>query len=135
MKGEIKMQIGNKVWIFDGNNREYVDDKGNKIQSPWYRGHFIERYIVGETKQSWVIGYKNSSMEDISNLKINKKTLTYNGTYGLDGRLYISEEEIDRKCWVHDNHYKMQDLVMRCNDYDKLKRIEEILLSEQGGYK
>jgi len=73
MKGEIKMQIGNKVWIFDGNNREYVDDKGNKIQSPWYRGHFIERYIVGETKQSWVIGYKNSSMEDISNLKINKK--------------------------------------------------------------
>jgi len=124
------MQIGNKVWIFDNNNREYVDDKGNKTQSPWYRSHFIERYIIGKIKDNWVIGYKNSSIEDKSNLKVNKKTLTYKSKYGLDGILYISEEEINRKCWVVDNHYKIQDQIMKCNDYDKLKKIEEILLSE-----
>jgi len=124
------MQIGDKVWIFDSNNREYVDDKDNKLDRCWYRGHFVEKYIIEETKQSWIIGYKGSSVENRSNLKVNKKTLTYKSSYGMDGRLYISEEEINRKCWLHDNHYRIQEKVGRCNDYDKLKKIEEILLSE-----
>jgi len=124
------MQIGDKVWIFDSNNREYKDDKGNKTQSPWYRGYFIEKYIIGEVKGNLIIGYKGSAVEDKSNIKVNKKTLSYKGKYGLDGILYVSEEEIDHKCWVHNNQYKIQDLVIRCNDYNKLRKIEEILLSE-----
>ena len=124
------MQIGDKVWIFDSNNREYKDDKGNKTQAPWYRGYFMERYIIGEVKGNLIIGNKGSVIEDKSNLKVNKKTLSYKGKYGLDGRLYIFEEEINRKCWVKDNHYIIQDKIMKCNDYDKLRKIEEILLSE-----
>jgi len=124
------MQIGDKVWIFDSNNRVYQDDNGNQLNRCRYRGHFVEKYIVGETKQSLIIGYKGSSIENRGNLKVNKKTLTYKTMYGMDGKLYISEEEINRKCWLHDNQYRIQEKVGRCNDYDKLRKIEEILLSD-----
>jgi len=71
------MQIGDKVWIFDGNRRIYEDDKGNKTQNPWYRGHFVEKYIIGETKQSWIVGYKGNDIDSKTNFKANKKTLIY----------------------------------------------------------
>ena len=111
------MQVGDKVWIFDSNRRRY---------------EFVEKYILGETKQSWIVGYKTASIEERSNLKVNKKTLIYSttNTLSLDGRLYIYEEEIDRECWLNDNHYRIKELVGECKNYDKLKKIEEILLSE-----
>lgn len=123
------MQIGDKVWIFDSNRRSYKDDKGNNLDRCWYRYHFTERYIVEETKQSWIVGYKGVSENDRNNLKVNKKTLTYSttNTYGLNGKLYISEEEVDRECWLNDNHHRIATQVNRCKDYDKLKKIEEIL--------
>ncbi len=123
------MQIGDRVWIFDSNRRRYEDNEGNKLDRCWYRYHFTERYIVGETTQSWIVGYEGVSTSDRNNLKVNKKTLTYSlkNYYGLDGRLYISEEEVDRKCWLNENCYKIQEKVRNCKDYDKLKKIEEIL--------
>lgn len=125
------MQVGDKVWIFDSNRRRYEDDKGNKLVSCWYRGHFSENYIIGETKQSWIVGCKGSSLDNRNNYKVNKKNLTYSTTnmYGKDGRLYISEEEVEQNCWLHDNRYKIREQVERCSDYDKLKNIEEILNS------
>lgn len=121
------MQIGDKVWIFDSNHRQYTDDKGNKTHSPWYRGHFVERFIVGETKQSWLIGYEGSNPESRTNIKANKKTLTYKGEYGADGIIYTSEENINQRCWIHDNQFTISERVRRCNEYDKLIRIQEIL--------
>ena len=121
------MQVGDKVWIFDNNRRYYKDDKGNKLTSSWYRGHFIELYIVGETTQSWLVGYKGENPDNRSCIKVNKKTLSYKFEYGRDGHLYTSEEEIDKNCWVNDNQYKIHEAVNYCNDYDKLKAIEEIL--------
>jgi hypothetical protein len=127
------MQIGDKVWIFDSNNRQYKDDKGNKLDRCWYRGYFKERYIIGETKQSWIIGFEKSSIEDRTNLKVNKKTLIYSttNTCGFNGKLYISEEQVDQECWLQDNYYKIQEQVRRCRDYNKLKKIEEILLEQE----
>jgi hypothetical protein len=124
------MQIGDKVWIFDSNNRQYYDDEGNKLNSCWYRAYFVERYIVGETKQSWIIGSENGKPDDRWNIKVNKKTLEYSGSYGKDGKLYISEEVVNQSCWLHDNQYRIRDAVGRCRDYNKLKKIEEILNQE-----
>jgi len=126
------MQIGDKVWIFDGNRRIYEDDKGNKTQNPWYRGHFVEKYIIGETKQSWIVGYKGNDIDSKTNFKANKKTLIYSiiNNYSLDKKLYISEEEIERKCWVYENRSRIIRKVEQCHDYDKLRKIEEILLFE-----
>lgn len=123
------MQVGDKVWIFDSNRRIYEDDQGNKLVSCWYRGHFVEKCIIGETKQSWIVGYEGNLPDDRNNLKVNKKTLIYStaNTYGLDGKLYISEEEIDRNCWLKDNQFTISESVRWCKDYDKLKKIEEII--------
>jgi len=38
------MQIGDKVWIFDSNNRVCQDDNGNKLDRCRYRGHFRNDY-------------------------------------------------------------------------------------------
>ena len=124
------MQIGDKVWIFDGNHRIYKDVEGNETRSPWYRGHFVERYIVGETKQSWIVGLKGREPNHRSNIKVKKSTLSYPADYGLDGHLYLSEDEIDQKCWKNENHYALGERVRRCYDYQKLKEIEEILNRE-----
>ena len=129
--GEKQMQIGDKVWIFDSNHRIYKDADGNKTQSPWYRGHFIERYVIGETKQSWIIGYSKGSVPDKRDIKVNKKTLTYyHKSYGMDGKLYISEERIDQLCWMNDNQYEIINMVRNCNDYQKLRLIEGILYGD-----
>jgi hypothetical protein len=125
------MQIGDKVWIFDSNHRCYEDNRGNKLDRCWYRGYFVERYIVGETKQSWLVGHEGGKPDDRWNIKVNKKTLTYPGSYGKDGRLYISEEEIDRACWLNDNQYRIREDVGRCRDYEKLKKIDEILKTDK----
>ena len=114
------LKVGDKVWIFDSNRRVYQDDKGNKLKRCWYKGYFVEREIEGETKQSWIINYQGE-------IKVNKKTLRYKAEYGKDGKLHTSEEEIDRECWINDNHYEIKEKVGQCNDYDKLKRIELIL--------
>jgi len=124
------MQIGDKVWIFDSNKRSYVDDKGNKLDRCWYKYHFDERYIIGETKVSWIIGYESNKIENKNNIKVNKKTLEYPYQSCLNGILYISEEQIDRVCWIEENKYKIRDMVGMCKDYDKLKKIKEILDSE-----
>jgi hypothetical protein len=116
------MQIGDKVWIFDNNRRRYEDDNGNELNRPWYKAHFFETKIIGETKQSWIV-------EEWKKLKVNKKTLEYSttNTYGLDGKLYISEEQINQICWIEENKYKIVDQVEHCKDYIKLKAINEIL--------
>ena len=121
------MQIGDKVWIFDNNHRIYEDDKGNKLSgAPWYRGHFVERYILGETKQSWIIGYENDCVDYRFNLKVNKKTMIVNG-HALGTKLYLSEEEINQACWMQENSYKITQRLQRCNDYNILKQVEKLL--------
>ena len=122
------MQIGDKVWIFDSNSRVYKDDKGNETRSPWYRGYFREKVILGETKQSWLVGYERGRADDKSNLKVNKNTLTYSTQHGdLNGKLYVSEEEIDRECWLNENTNNLSVKVRDCKDYNKLREIEKIL--------
>jgi hypothetical protein len=124
------MQIGDKVWIFDSNRRTYEDDQGNKLRSPWYRGYFVERFILGETKQSWIIGWHGATLDSRGNYKVNKKTLTYTNSYGGNFKIHTSEEEIDRECWIQENQYKIREAVGFCKDYEKLKKIEEILKIE-----
>jgi len=122
----MELKIGDKVWIFDENTRKYTDEHGNKTVGTWYRGHFVEKHIIGETKVSWIIGYQGST-PDNRDIKVNKKTLLYNRQIALDGQLYVSEEDINQHCWIHDNKHLLSRRVQDCKDYQKLKEIEEIL--------
>jgi hypothetical protein len=124
------MQVGDNVWIFDSNRRVYKDDKGNETNRAWYRGHFREQFIIGETTQSWIVGDQWQSPYDRYIIKVNKKTLTYKYEYGRDGHLYTSEEEVNRKCWIEENKHRIHNDVNYCNDYDKLMKIDAILKSD-----
>ena len=65
--------------------------------------------------------------ESRNNIKANKKTLLYKREYGTDGVIYISEDDINQKCWICDNRFTISERVSRCNSYDKLLEIENIL--------
>lgn len=90
------------------------------------QGHFVERYILGETKQSWIIGYKNDKPEAKYNLKVNKKDMIVKG-HALGHKLYLSEEEINQECWLNDNRHKIIQKLQYCNDYNVFKQVEKIL--------
>ncbi|WP_242325834.1 MULTISPECIES: hypothetical protein [Bacillus cereus group] len=110
------MKIGDKVWVFDDNIRVYEDENGNKSYRANFRAKFVERYIIGETRVSWIVGYRMDTSPDIG-VKLKKKDRTF----------FISEEEVEQACWIHNHRYKIKDKLDRCNDYGKLKQIADIL--------
>ena len=120
------MQVGDKVWIFDGNRRIYTDPEGNKLSSPWYRGYFVERYILGETKQSWLLSaWEYEPDKKYTPEELNRRCTKYKKK-DCKG-IFTSEEQITQYCWVNDNGYKIGSKVQSCRDYNILKQIEDIL--------
>ncbi|MFJ8528321.1 hypothetical protein [Bacillus sp. NPDC094106] len=110
------MKIGDKVWIFDNSIRVYEDENGNRSHGTNFRAKFVERYIVGETRVSWIIGYSPGTSPDIG-MKLKKKDRTF----------FISEEEVKQACWVHEHRYKIRNKLDFCKDYEKIKQIADIL--------
>ena len=49
------MKIGDAFYAYDPNIRHYYDDKGVKHNGPIYIKSFKPWYVVGETKQSWLL--------------------------------------------------------------------------------
>lgn len=112
------MKIGDKVWWFDETRRVYVDDGGNRAHSPWYRGHFKEKFIIGETRQSWILSFdRNTHPKDgFKILKMNATKYIYN-----------LGDAVNNACWVDANRYILSELVAKCNDYEKLLQIKQVL--------
>jgi hypothetical protein len=110
------MKVGDTLWEFDDNRRVY--DENRRII---YRAHFVERKIVGETKQSWIV-YPGDT-------KVSKKDLTYAFWSGGRRRMYANEQQVEEKCWDNDHRYKVTEAV-RKTDTQTLRRIAELI-----GYK
>lgn len=115
------MNIGDKVWIIDQDRRVYVDKDGNKSTYPIFREKFVERFIVGETRVSWLIDYSmNASFK--KPVKIKKAD--------AHSILYASEKEVEQRCWVEENRYKISERVRNCQDYETLSQIVDLLKVE-----
>ncbi len=115
--------IGQTVWLFDGNRRQY--DKQSRMI---YRAHFLPVKIVSETPMSWVCE---------RDFKINKKTRELRqpdkgGWFGWQRGVCWSEAEVDDACFVNENRHIIADRVGRCHDVTVLKQIG-ILLESTGG--
>jgi len=111
------MKIGDKVWIKDGNHRVY--EKGSN--APIYREYFVERYIIGETTQSWILGYYEDSLV--------KHGSKYKKRAELKS-IYISLQEVNDECWRDKNCYRIAELVKRCYNVKILKDIENMLVKK-----
>lgn len=107
------MKIGDKVWIKDINSRVYP--KGSN--TPTYRGYFVERYIIGETTQSWILGYSRDSYIKMC-IKYKKKSELK--------QIWTSIQEIEDECWIDDNCRRISVLVGRCGDINILKTIDNM---------
>ncbi|KLU62292.1 hypothetical protein CEB3_c13360 [Peptococcaceae bacterium CEB3] len=112
------MQVGDRVWIFDENNRVYRDAAGNETLSPWYRGHFVEHFVVGETRHSWILA-RSATTHPKRGFKIPKKD--------AEKHVFVSEEAVEKACWVQSNRYRIAKAVEESADYDMLRQIGEIL--------
>lgn len=123
----LKLEIGQKVWFFDRERRIYSLPDGTRLtSSPWFRGHFVEKYVVGENKVSYIFGNKPTTNPDDKRLtdRVKKSELK-------DGKnIYMSEKSVDEACWVHDNWGEINRKISNCEDYNKLTRILEILNEE-----
>jgi hypothetical protein len=82
---------------------------------------YYEPYeVVGETKQSWLVGYETNP------IKVDKKTMVERNTKYTPIRFLATIEEVEHEEYIG-NRYKIAEQVRYCNDYDKLKKIELIL--------
>jgi hypothetical protein len=82
---------------------------------------YYEPYkIVGETKQSWLVGYENNP------IKVNKKTMVQTGTKYTPIYFFETLEEVERREFIS-NNYKLAEQIRSCSDYGKLKKIEAVL--------
>ena len=110
--------VGTTLYVFDHNRRKW--DAERRII---YREHFEPRVVVGETRQSWLIG------EGWRQSKVNKKTmLIANPPMGFL-RAYTAagmEEDV----WAHDNRYRIVRAVESA-DVATLRAVDAILTSRR----
>lgn len=100
------------IWVFDTNHRVYEDDDGNRISSPNYRHYWQEKKVISETTRSWILS---------NGFKIPKNPTKQ--SYGVA----FSKEEVERRVWIHNNQFKIAEQIRVIRDYDKLKRISDII--------
>lgn len=109
---EKSLKVGDTVWVFDQNRRIYPKDRQG---GPIWSEHWRPEKITGETSRSWIIG----------NHAWTQKKLPKKGAAPF--RVAYSQEEIDKAAWVHDNRYRLSHEIDRCEDYDTLKKVAELV--------
>ncbi len=108
----MSFKVGDKVWVFNENHREYATDKkGHPVGGgPIYEKHFVQVEITGETSRSWLIGKWHP-------IKISKRDLK---------GIYTDEQKADA-IWAHEHAYNIVRMVERLRDAAKLRQIAAIV--------
>lgn len=115
---EKPLGIGSRIWIFDVNTRVYPQKDGQSFGAPIWRSHWVEWFIVGETKVSWLISRIKADIPDDRTPKVPKK--------GATDRVVCSEAELDELAWVHDNHRRIGENLRRLRP-SQLRAIDALL--------
>jgi hypothetical protein len=132
-----QLKIGDSVWIFDSNHRVYPKpEPGHSYAGggPIYREHWRERFIIGETSRSWLIGYRRDGTPVHSRIKVAK---TLPGSIHCSGRGYgpskiaYSWTEVEADVWAHGHRYPIVRMVERC-DGETLKQVAALIGYEGG---
>lgn len=124
------MKVGDKVWVFEENRRRYKqDEKGRSVGGPIWREHWVERTVIGENRINFLISIWSVNREIPSEWDL-KNAIRVPKKGPMPWGIVASEEELDRKAWFHDNHYKIKEAVGQVYDYDTLKKVAELI-----GYK
>jgi hypothetical protein len=115
------LKIGDSVWVYDSNHRVYPKD--GRGGSPIYREYWRERFIVGETRVSWILGLRpDSSPNHGWSQKVPKNPREIDRV----GIAY-SPAELEAHCWMHDHRYRLMRKIEYCTDPALLKQIAEMV--------
>ncbi len=97
------------IWIIDENHRVYRDDDGNKISYPNIRHYFVERRVIRETRQNFIVddhGRERRIAKDAA---------------------FTSQDQIEDYLFVQCNRHLIADRVRMCNDAPALRQIAALL--------
>jgi hypothetical protein len=108
-----EIKIGDTIYGYHVNN--------NRRGTNGLPAYWEDYEVVGETKVSWLVGYKNNP------IKVDKKTLTERNMNFTPIVFVANREEMEKANYVDCQRYKIAEKVRCCTDYDTLKKIEEIL--------
>lgn len=113
------IRIGTKVYQYEkyGRHEHTFDDCVRRWR---------EYLIIGETRVSWIVGWRESGSEAF---KINKKTGEANTGDRIRWSLDGLREEWEEAQWVSKNAYRIAEKVQRC-DVATLRQIAALI-----GYK
>lgn len=114
------LKVGDTLFQFDENHRVYRhDEKGRPLGGPVYSEHFVPFTIRGETKFSWLTGYRGD-------IKVNKKTLRSSADRGYLPHQWYTVEERDGMLWLAEHRHK---IIRRLEGatLDQLKQVAAIV--------
>lgn len=122
------MKIGDSVWIYDSNCRIYPKDENGKHipnSSPDYRLSWLEKFVIGETRISWIVANSRDAKpgQKWRCHKIPKKP-EFQSTE-VRGVAY-SAEELDAAVWQSSHRWRVIRMVEHCNG-DTLRKIAELV--------
>jgi hypothetical protein len=109
-----KFEIGQRVWRFDINRREYASAGRFGGGGPIYSKHFEERYVRGIEGRSYLIGYPQRERDGFP----------YADKVGFQKAesTFVTDAEKDDDIWRHDHRYKIVRLIETC-DGATLRRV------------
>lgn len=108
------------IWIFNCNRRVYSGKPGSR-SSPIWREHWEKFSVTGETTRSWIVSRFDDHKVPKKPPKNKWDARNYHSKY------CFSEQDLDERCWVQENYYRIWQDVRDCKDYKTLKTIEELL--------
>lgn len=117
------MKVGDVVWMFDSNRRVYPEGIS---AAPIYREHWTTLVIVGETAQSWLIGW-NPRHPLHKAWKLSKKDPTRAKLQNRWYRIETSQQAVDADCWAHEHRYAIARIVQSVVDGEMLRRIVDLI--------
>lgn len=114
------LKVGDTIHKFDINHRVYARDaNGRATSGAIYAEFFVPFVIKGETKQSWLTGYRGET-------RVNKKTLKESGKNGFGGHQWFTDDGKAAQLWLHD-HRQHIIRALENGTVDQLKRVAEIV--------
>lgn len=113
-------KVGDTIYKFDENHRVYRRDKDGRAQGgPIYAEHFFPFVIQGETKHSWLTGYRGEE-------KVNKRTMRSAGKGGFHGHDWFTEEGKAGRIWLARHRHKIIRHLEHATE-EQLRRVAEIV--------
>ena len=122
-KGETmtrKYKIGDRVWLFDRDHREYTTGNGCLSGEPIYEKQFLQYMVVGIEKRSYMLEYTTGGRRTVS-FMVGEKAPWY------------SDSERDDKIWDRQYRPAIYDAIVNFATVSMLRKIKGIL--DDGGAK